>query len=158
MATYKEINKFVRKKGNESKRILSTNLKKLGKVSSGQTLNSLEVRFFTTASNFGFRLLASPVIDFIDQGRKPGGKMPPPGSMIEWIKRKGLTGINAKGKPIPITSLEYVMRRSIAIKGIPATNILSKTFDPFTKDIDDNLETFFKKDIESDFQDNLKKI
>ena len=97
MATYKEINKFVRKKGNESKRILSTNLKKLGKVSSGQTLNSLEVRFFTTASNFGFRLLASPVIDFIDQGRKPGGKMPPPGSMIEWIKRKGLTGINAKG-------------------------------------------------------------
>lgn len=84
------------------------------KVVTGETLQSFRKQMILNSPSRGLfirELLASPVVDFIDQGRKPG-KMPPEKPMMKWFIELGIP----RRKWFPI-------RLSIARKGIKPRRI-----------------------------------
>lgn len=84
------------------------------KVVTGETLQSFQKNTILDSPSRGIfirRLMASPVVDFIDQGRKPG-KMPPEKPMMKWFIELGIP----RRKWFPI-------RLSIARKGIKPRKI-----------------------------------
>ncbi|WP_028318959.1 hypothetical protein [Desulfobulbus elongatus] len=59
----------------------------------------------------------------VEAGRKPGGKLPPKGTMVRWIEVKmGLSTEEAKG-------VEYPVRRAIARKGTAGAHMFAETLD-----------------------------
>lgn len=49
----------------------------------------------------------------VEEGRRPGAPMPPKGALIAWMKTNGID-----------ESLEFVIRRAIGRRGIPARNMM----------------------------------
>lgn len=60
----------------------------------------------------------------VEEGRKPGSKMPPKGSLIAWMKRHGMD-----------PKREFVLRRAIARRGIPGDHNLQNTVAGLEPDI-----------------------
>lgn len=58
----------------------------------------------------------NPYAPPVEEGRKPGSKMPPKGSLIAWMKRHGMD-----------PKREFVLRRAIARRGIPGDHNLQNT-------------------------------
>lgn len=85
------------------------------KVVTGETLQSFEKEFVLDSPSRGIflrRLIASKVFKFIEEGRKPGGKLPPEKPMIKWFRELN----------IPKKSW-FPIRLSIARKGIKPRKI-----------------------------------
>ena len=61
-------------------------------------------------------VIAADYFRFVDRGRRPGAKMPPAAPINKWLRVKGL----------PLR-LSFVIRRSIAKKGIKGIFILNPT-------------------------------
>ncbi|WP_305042377.1 hypothetical protein [Geoalkalibacter sp.] len=58
----------------------------------------------------------------IEKGRRPGGKMPPPGVLVRWIEQKfGVDGDTAQ-------RLEFVVRRKIARAGFDGAKMFERAF------------------------------
>jgi len=72
----------------------------------GVLTNSImyEVSPFNSTVTAGTNITYARVME---EGRRPGAPMPPPGSLLPWMGRHGID-----------LSLEYVIRRAIARKGI----------------------------------------
>lgn len=77
----------------------------------------------------------APYAAIIEEGRRPGQRMPPLAAIIEWVKRKGIGrayGPNQAGKRRVSKALSdsaargiaYVIARAIAKRGVPAHHIL----------------------------------
>lgn len=64
--------------------------------------------------------VASPLVQVavMDQGRAPGSKMPPAGALLAWMRRHGFDA-----------EAEYVLRRSIARRGIAGRFFFAKARD-----------------------------
>lgn len=71
---------------------------------------------------------------YIDSGRKPGSKMPPPNEILKWIKVRGIQPIN---KSLSQKDLSFIISKSIAKKGIKANPIMQTL-------IDENQEVSYK--------------
>lgn len=52
-----------------------------------------------------------------EEGRKPGGKMPPAGVLLPWMERKGIP-----------PEMEFLVRRKIARDGFPGTHAQAQAF------------------------------
>lgn len=58
--------------------------------------------------------------EIIEKGRRPGGKMPPPGELVRWIEQKfGVDGDTAQ-------RLEFVVRRKIARAGFDGAKMFER--------------------------------
>jgi len=57
---------------------------------------------------------ATDYASFVEEGRKPGGKMPPLSAINDWIK---VSQIEPNNPDMSDDDLSFVIRRSIAIKG-----------------------------------------
>ena len=68
-------------------------------------------------------VFAADYFRFVDQGRRAGAKMPPKAPIVKWLRVKGL----------PVR-LEFVIRRSIAKKGIKGIFILNPTINKITEE------------------------
>lgn len=58
----------------------------------------------------------NPYAPFVEDGRKPGGKLPPKGALVAWMKRHGMD-----------PKREFVLRRAIARRGIKGDHNLANT-------------------------------
>lgn len=58
----------------------------------------------------------NPYAPPVEEGRKPGSKLPPKGSLVAWMKRHGMD-----------PKREFVLRRAIARRGIPGDHNLQTT-------------------------------
>ena len=90
-----------------------------------------EVRRAGTNQVFGLIGTALAYGQVIEMGRKPGGRVPPKGSLLRWVKfRFGIGGEDAE-------RAETALRFSIAQKGFPGIhmfeNTLTEDWDQFVK-------------------------
>lgn len=60
----------------------------------------------------------TPYAGYVEEGRRPGAPMPPKGALIAWMQNKGID-----------PSLEFVIRRAIARKGIKARHMMKNALD-----------------------------
>jgi hypothetical protein len=66
-------------------------------------------------------------------------KMPPPNKLDKWIIRKGIAPRDKNGKFISRKSLQFMIARSIFIKGIKPSLFLTKPFEAAFKTLPDEL-------------------
>lgn len=125
---YKNQRKFLQFTGKQGVTRLRKELKKLDKVASGHTYNSIH-----SVEKFDEKRSSSTVygdqsIDNIDKGRGEGLKAPPSDVIEKWIRDRGIVGEQDNGKPMPIKVLAFLIGRKIARDGIKPTNIIDNVF------------------------------
>lgn len=65
-----------------------------------------------------------PYAPVVEYGRRPGAAMPPAGSLLRWMKSKQID-----------PQYEFVIRRAIARRGIPARNMFRNAFEKLQPDV-----------------------
>lgn len=69
------------------------------------------------------------------------------GVVEAWVKRKGIQGRDEKGRFIKHKTLAYLIGRSIALYGIPATRFFSSAFRLEARKLPDEIRKAYAKDI-----------
>ena len=96
--------------------------------------------------------------DFVESGRKPNSKFPPPQAIKKWIQIKGLNEWKTKeGKPISRDAQTFLISRSIAKKGIKPFPFFTDPFEEAMTSYEAIMEDALVLDIEADL-DKLSKI
>lgn len=89
-------------------------LRKRGKVATSETINSIRSVIKIEEDGYAGEVYGAGGLKWIESGRAPGSKMPPSGSLLPWMRTKGIE-----------EDKEFVIRRSIAVKGIKPTTIIA---------------------------------
>lgn len=157
--TKKLMDTFAKKVINQSIR----NLEKQNKVDSGKLAQSIDYNLEVYPSgalelNFqmpNYGLFQDKGVKGSVSGRKAykspykfKGKNIKAGVVEGWIKRKGIQGRDKKGRFITRKSLAYVIGRSIALYGIPATRFFSKAFRQHYRKLPDEFAKAYASDVE----------
>jgi len=111
-----ELNTVSQAYGDAIVRALGANLRALGKAASGSLIRSLEVEIVQDGGKSVIRLSAVDYLRYVDQGRRPGGKMPPLQAISRWASIKGIS-----------QRAVFPIARKIAKEGIKKTDVISKT-------------------------------
>jgi phage gpG-like protein len=96
--------------------------KELAPTDTGKLRQSITSQVRSDSVLIGTNLQYAPTMEF---GRRPGAAMPPAGALLGWMNRHGID-----------PRLEYVVRRSIARKGIAAKRYLRGALEQNTARID----------------------
>jgi hypothetical protein len=122
------------------------------KDSTGDLIRSISYQILETSNGLLLNILASDYFKYVDQGRRPGGKQPPPDKILGWVRTKGISfGRNSIDfKPEQIA---FLIGRSIQRKGIKPTNIKQKVID----DILNKKEYIIQSGVKLDIQNYIKK-
>lgn len=140
----------------------------------GELRGSIKFTYTQAGFPINFQISLLDYWKYIDAGRKPGSKFPPPDVIRNWIinkrlavrdngqtqtlhgsmPRKGLKARITKGQTLIsaqerlLRTLTYLFSRKIAIKGIPAVPFVSNTLtDETINELRQQLSTAFKQDI-----------
>lgn len=160
MATfYKKQANLLNKIGQLGKNKLKTNLQSLGKSATGGTINSVNFKIDFTPQKASVSIVANESIIFIDSGRKPGSKQPPPKPIEDWLSVKGIKFYDKKNKQLPLKVAAFLVGRKIARDGIEPTNVISDTFaDGFKDTIGKMIRKASLEDIRINLSDSFKNI
>lgn len=86
------------------------------KIATGTLYNSIS---FEIDNNGQVTFLADESVDYVQGGRKPNSKFPPPPAIAKWAKIKGIPQFrDKKGRYISNDSRTFLLSRAIAKKGI----------------------------------------
>lgn len=98
------------------------NLQQQQVIDTGRLINSVAYQVTPFSATIGTNVTHAPSVE---GGRRAGSAMPPPGSLTGWLSRHGLS-----------TALDFVVRRSIARRGIPARPFLFPALERSTRQIE----------------------
>jgi hypothetical protein len=140
-----------------------TNLTKGKKNSSKKLYESLDYKLKLGQNSFGIEFIMEEYGAYQDQGvsgkkRKFDtpfsftNKMPPSSSLDKWGVRKGIAPRDKKGKFIPRKSLNFLIARSIFMKGIRPSMFFTKPFEKAFDNLPPELTTAFAIDIENSIE------
>jgi len=152
--TLKALQKFRDTVVNEAK----ANLRNSGKSTSGKLLNSIEGTVKEMPNSIGVYFDMLPYGNFQDKGvsgkqikyNTPYSykdKMPPPSKLDKWIVRKGIAPRN-NGKFASRKSIQFMIARSIFMKGIKPSLFFTKPFEAAYKQLPDVLIDKYGLDAE----------
>lgn len=152
--TLKALQKFRDTVVNEAK----ANLRNSGKSTSGKLLNSIEGTVKEMPNSIGVYFDMLPYGNFQDKGVSGKqkkydtpytykDKMPPPSKLDKWIVRKGIAPRN-NGKFASRKSIQFMIARSIFIKGIKPSLFFTKPFEAAYKQLPDVLIDKYGLDAE----------
>ena len=140
-----------------------TNLTKDKKNSSKKLYDSLDYKLKLGQNSFGIEFIMEEYSAYQDQG--VGGKkrkfdtpfsftnkMPPSSSLDKWGVRKGIAPRDKQGKFIPRKSLNFLIARSIFMKGIKPSMFFTKPFEKAFDNLPPELTTAFAIDIENSIE------
>lgn len=105
--------------GRDYVKILTRELLREGKNSTGRLIRSIDYRLVQDAEIIRMELLAEPYLKWVDEGRKPGS-YPPIKPLIDWVNIKGLN-----------TGVAYAIQKSIYKFGIKPTNVIQRVIREF---------------------------
>lgn len=161
----KEIDKFRTSVVKEAK----SNLKKQGKVSSGNLLKSIdsELEVYKT-NNFRLSFSLGEYGEFVDKGVsgtqkkyntpfKYTNKMPPPSKLDKWIVRKGLAK-DEKGRFLPRKTLSFLIARSIYRNGLKPSLYFTKPFEKHFKKVSQDITDAFGLEIDEFMKYTLNRL
>lgn len=140
-----------------------TNLTKGKKNSSKKLYDSLDYKLKLGQNSFGIEFIMEEYGAYQDQGvsgkkRKFDtpfsftNKMPPSSSLDKWGVRKGIAPRDKQGKFIPRKSLNFLIARSIFMKGIRPSMFFTKPFEKAFDNLPPELTTAFAIDIENSIE------
>ena len=88
---------------------------------------------------------------WVEQGRRPGSRFPPPAPISKWIRTKGIRGVSQDGNPISEKSLTFLIQRAIAKRGIRPVRFMSEAIEKATQklliDLDKSITAYYNKKI-----------
>lgn len=103
-------------------------MSQLGKDASGALSKSARAEVRMNDRGFEVVMHLEEYWKWVEQGRRPNGKFPPPDKIREWIEIKPVLPKPMKNGRLPTTEqLAYLIGRKIAIKGIAPTPVLQST-------------------------------
>ena len=134
-------------------------LKKQGKVSSGQMLKNLDYILKPTEEGFNLSFIDKrdkPIADFVDKGvsgivekyntpysYKPGGgpkRKPPPSVLIDWVSQRRFQFRDRKtGKFLSYQQTGFMIRESIYKRGLKPSLFFTKPFNKYFEMLPDQL-------------------
>lgn len=141
---------------------LVENLKKSDRVSTGALSQSIRFDVTDEETIQKMTLYMEDYWQYVDEGRKKGGKQPPIDSILKFIRNRGIAPtapkrkLNKASKKISMDkrrrSLAFIISRSIAKKGIKPTDFYTDTVTPqLEKDIADDIGKAISVDIKVEF-------
>jgi hypothetical protein len=139
--TLKALQQFRDTVVNEAK----ANLRSSGKSTSGKLLNSIQGTVKEMPNSIGLYFDMLPYGNFQDKGVSGKqikydtpysykDKMPPPSKLDKWIVRKGIAPRN-NGKFASRKSIQFMIARSIYLKGIKPSLFFTKPFEKAYKNL-----------------------
>jgi hypothetical protein len=105
--------------GRDYVKILTRELLRVGKNSSGRLIRSIDYRLVEDAEIIRMEIMAEQYLEWVDKGRKPGS-YPPIKPLIQWVNIKGLN-----------TGVAYAIQKTIFKFGIKPTNVIQKVVNEF---------------------------
>jgi hypothetical protein len=99
------------------------------KVASGKLKNSVNVQVKDTNDGAVFSIFMEEYYIWVQNGRLPGKKGVPVDAIENWIKDRGLTGRDKKGRFIKRQSFAFAIQKNIKKFGIRPSNFLDVAFD-----------------------------
>ena len=104
------------------------------KVSSGTLARSVEVQTKTNNGITELQVLMAEYGQWVQSGRGPGKGYVPVGSLIKWIKQRGLKGRDKKGKFMTDKSFAFAIQKNIRKFGIRPANFLDISMEKIMAD------------------------
>ena len=104
------------------------------KVSSGTLARSVEVQTKTNNGITELQILMAEYGQWVQSGRVPGKGYVPVGSLIKWIKQRGLKGRDKKGKFMTDKSFAFAIQKNIRKFGIRPANFLDISMEKIMAD------------------------
>jgi len=160
----KEVRAQLRKFAKEVIKQARTNLTRKKKVVTRELYNSLEYQLNETPDAINVDFFMEDYGLFQDKGVsgkkvKYGTpysyttKMPPPSALDKWIVRRNIKGIrDKKGKFIKRKNLQFMIARSIFMKGIKPTLFFTKPFERYYDKLRTDLPRQFAADTENSWK------
>lgn len=150
---YPELIKVINEMGKYVKDTYKLKLKEKNKIATGKLYNSIDYKIKNTDKGFSIYFLAEKYYINIENGRKPGGKMPPVEAIKRWISIKNINLNKGQSK----SGAEFMIARSIQKKGIKANPFLTNAKQGL-KDYSKSLNKAFEKDLNINNKLILKKL
>ena len=94
------------------------------KVASGTLANSIEVQTVQNGPRTELQVLIQEYGQWVQSGRLPGKGFVPVGSLMAWIKQRGLKGRDKKGRFMTDKSFAFAIQKNIKKFGIRPANFL----------------------------------
>jgi len=94
------------------------------KVSSGTLARSVEVVTKTNNDITELQVLMAEYGQWVQSGRLPGKGFVPVGSLMQWIKQRGLKGRDKKGRFMTDKSFAFAIQKNIKKFGIRPSNFI----------------------------------
>jgi hypothetical protein len=104
------------------------------KVASGTLARSVEVVVNTSNKVTELQVLMAEYGQWVQSGRLPGKGFVPVGSLMQWIKQRGLKGRDKKGKFMTDKSFAYAIQKNINKFGIRPANFLDVSMEKIMED------------------------
>lgn len=104
------------------------------KVASGRLRDSIEVKVQKSGNDTVIQVLAEQYSQWVQSGRLPGKKGVPISAIEKWIKERGLTGRDKKGRFIKRKSFAFAIQKNIKKFGIRPSNFLDVALEMIADD------------------------
>jgi len=127
--------------------LAKANLIRGKKIAAGTLYNSVSYTVDKRTGEIQFSY--APEGEFVESGRKPNSRFPPPKAIAKWAKERGIPQFrDKKGRYISNDSRTFLLSRSIAIKGIKKFPFFTDAIDQATQQLYNDLEDAIVEDIE----------
>jgi hypothetical protein len=105
------------------------------KVASGTLARSVDVQVKQGPNNVTeLQVLMEEYGQWVQSGRLPGKGFVPVGSLLKWIKQRGLKGRNKKGRFITDKSFAFAIQKNIKKFGIRPANFIDVSIEKIMTD------------------------
>lgn len=104
------------------------------KVASGRLRNSVQVNIIPDENRTVIQIFMEDYWQWVQSGRLPGKRNVPVDAIEKWIKQRGLTGRDKKGKFISRKSFAFAISTNIKKFGIRPSNFLDKSINLLESD------------------------
>jgi hypothetical protein len=146
MALFEKLLRVIQAYNKKALDIIRGILIKNNKVATAKTISTLRAETEFRIDEYAeINVFGSKVFEYIEQGRPPNSKMPPQGSLLEWMSARGITGS------------EFAIRKSIAKKGIPPTPIIEMSIIEIKADISNILSSDLIKEMTNTINQSVQK-
>lgn len=131
--------------------LAKANLVRGKKIAAGTLYNSIS---FEIDSKGMIIFLADEEADYVQGGRRPNSKFPPPPAIAKWAKIKGIPQFrDKKGRYISNDSRTFLLSRAIAKKGIKPfpfyVDAIEQSIDQLAESQEDALIAGFEDQLDS---------
>ena len=104
------------------------------KVASGTLARSVEVQTIQKGPITELQVLMAEYGQWVQSGRLPGKGLVPVGSLMAWIKQRGLKGRDKKGRFMTDKSFAFAIQKNIKKFGIRPANFLDVSMEKIMAD------------------------